>query len=97
MLFVVITITTEYGAAFALMIKGTDGKLKSEISTTVFNNIAREGLSTGGFSFNNLDLDAQGAVVIDNLSIPKGTLTLRDLFMLSESELEHIHVRDWEV
>ncbi|MCL4411757.1 MAG: acyl-CoA/acyl-ACP dehydrogenase [Candidatus Thermoplasmatota archaeon] len=42
---------------FALMIKGTDGKLKSEISTTIFNNIAREGLSTGGFSFNNLDLD----------------------------------------
>ena len=42
-----------------------------------------------------VSLDAQGAVVIDNLSIPKGTLTLRDLFMLSESELEHIHVRDW--
>ena len=42
---------------FAFMIKGTDGKLNNEISTTVFNNIAREGLSTGGFSFNNLDLD----------------------------------------
>ncbi len=42
---------------FAFMIKGTDGKPNNEISTTVFNNIAREGLSTGGFSFNNLDLD----------------------------------------
>lgn len=43
--------------SFAFMIKGTDGKLRDEISTTIFNNIAREGLSTGGFSFNNVDLD----------------------------------------
>ncbi len=43
--------------SFALMIKGTDGKLRKEISTTLFDNIAREGLSTGGFSFSNLDLD----------------------------------------
>ena len=43
--------------SFALMIKGTDGKLRKEISTTLFDNIAREGLSTGGFSFSDLDLD----------------------------------------
>ena len=43
--------------SFALMIKGTDGKQRKEISTTLFDNIAREGLSTGGFSFSDLDLD----------------------------------------
>jgi len=43
--------------SFALMIKGTDGKLRNEISTTIFDNIAREGLSTGGFSFSNLEIE----------------------------------------
>ncbi|MCL4356859.1 MAG: amino acid permease [Candidatus Thermoplasmatota archaeon] len=42
-----------------------------------------------------ISLDAQGAVVIDNSSIPVGTLTLRDVFMLSDSELERISVRNW--
>jgi len=42
---------------FALMIKDTRGKINGEISSTIFNNIAREGLSTGGFSFNGLELD----------------------------------------
>jgi acyl-CoA dehydrogenase len=42
---------------FALMLKDTGGNRNSEISSTVFNNIAREGLSTGGFSFSDLELD----------------------------------------
>lgn len=42
---------------YALMIKDTDGKKNEGVSATVFDNIAREGLSTGGFSFNNLELN----------------------------------------
>ncbi len=42
---------------FALMLKNTEGKINENISTTIFNNIAREGLSTGGFSFNDLEID----------------------------------------
>lgn len=42
---------------FALMIKGTDGKVRNQISTTLFNNIAREGLSTGGFSFSDMEIE----------------------------------------
>lgn len=42
---------------FALMIKGTDGRKNEKVSTTLFNDIAREGLSTGGFAFNDMEMD----------------------------------------
>ncbi len=42
---------------FAFMLKDVRGNLNKEISTTVFNNIAREGLSTGGFSFSDIEID----------------------------------------
>jgi len=41
---------------FAFMIKDVHGKLNDGVSTTLFNNIAREGLSTGGFAFNNVKI-----------------------------------------
>ncbi|MEM4778468.1 MAG: acyl-CoA dehydrogenase family protein, partial [Thermoplasmatales archaeon] len=42
---------------FAFMIKGVDGIKKEGVTTTIFENIAREGLSTGGFSFNEVEID----------------------------------------
>jgi acyl-CoA dehydrogenase len=42
---------------FALMIKKTDGSRNDMVSTTLFRDIAREGLSMGGFSFNDLELE----------------------------------------
>ncbi len=42
---------------FAFMLKGTEGRIRKEISTTLFNNIAREGLSTGGYSFSDLEVE----------------------------------------
>jgi len=43
--------------SFAFMIKGTDGNVKEGVKTTLFENIAREGLSTGGFSFDRVDIE----------------------------------------
>ena len=42
---------------FALMVKNTNGSRNDRVSTTLFNDIAREGLSMGGFSFNDLELE----------------------------------------
>ncbi|OWP55941.1 MAG: amino acid permease [Thermoplasmatales archaeon B_DKE] len=39
-------------------------------------------------------MDSPGAVVIDQRSVPTGTLILRDVFMLSENELKKMKVRD---
>ncbi len=41
-----------------------------------------------------VSLDSPGAAVIDQRSVPTGTLILRDVFMLSENELRKMKVRD---
>ncbi|MEM0141725.1 MAG: acyl-CoA dehydrogenase family protein [Thermoplasmatales archaeon] len=51
------TLGSKAFTTFAFMIKGTDGKKKEGVSTTLFDNIAREGLSTGGFSFSNVEIE----------------------------------------
>lgn len=42
---------------FAFMLKDVSGRIDDRISPTIFNNIAREGLSTGGFAFSNIEIN----------------------------------------